>query len=530
MAFGTPGTRIAGGKFSPHFDEYFVITESEFNEQNCENNKYQAFLKIAAENDIIQKRLGLKNDSNQKRGIRVLPRATNHFTPNKTVTEVIKETKKQHDIGDSGRIPVPTVFVSLSRLFPIGETRLSEKNISKNNEIVKDGVIDKYVEWYNRVLPNSINKDKYSSSNVKKIKKIVNTNGRLHVKLVDSDTKTQSVGEDNLGAIISALVDFYFLKEKQGNAYNGGIICIDEIDASLHPSAQIRLFELLDELSNTLRLQIFITTHSMTLLEKIIKMQNKDNKMYSLVYILDPRIPRIKNNISSIEDIKSDMFDENSYYKPIIKIYCEDEETKFIFEQLIRIINKDKNFNLPEYKIFPMYLGHTQLENLRNFDTYFESVIMLVDGDSRKEQGKNVLNKYLNNDIIGLNSKKLKENTLALPTFLAPESYFYFILSEILNDTVFWQQLERLNLHSNYTSYNLSTILNKVKLDEEGNIQNDKLKEVFCRNTLSRIKNFIDETQALAYYYEKKPEKLERFKSDVKRIFCIVEKKVKANL
>ena len=43
----------------------------------------------------------------------------------------------------------------------------------------------------------------------------------------------------------------------------------------------------------------------------------------------------------------------------------------------------------------------------------------------------------------------------------------------------FWQQLERLNLHSNYTSYNLSTILNKVKLDEEGNIQNDKLKEVF---------------------------------------------------
>ena len=74
---------------------------------------------------ILYKRLGLKNDSNQKRGIRVLPRATNHFTPNKTVTEVIKETKKQHDIGDSGRIPVPTVFVSLSRLFPIGETRLS---------------------------------------------------------------------------------------------------------------------------------------------------------------------------------------------------------------------------------------------------------------------------------------------------------------------------------------------------------------------------------------------------------------------
>ena len=56
--------------------------------------------------------------------------------------------------------------------------------------------------------------------------------------------ETQSVGQDNIGYIVSALVDFYLHKKRTEN-YNGGILCIDEIDASLHPNAQLRLFDLL---------------------------------------------------------------------------------------------------------------------------------------------------------------------------------------------------------------------------------------------------------------------------------------------
>lgn len=341
MAFGKTGSRIAGGNFFPHFDEYFIVTEDEYNKQT--SNKYEAYLKISADDGVVQKRLSLKNDINQGRGIRVLPRSTNYFTKYKTSTEVSKQTKKKFNIGDSGRVPVPTIFISLSRLFPMGETELDEKLINNNNEIIKDGVIDKYVEWYNRVLPLSIDVDKYKTSN---IKKVVNANGRIHVELVDSDARTESVGEDNLGTIISALVDFFYLREKQQSEYIGGIVCIDEVDASLHPSAQIRLFELLEELSEELNLQIFMTTHSMTMLDKIIKKQNRDSENFKLVYILDPRIPRIKDNINSIEDIKADMYDENSYFKPIIKVYCEDIETEFIFNQLIKILNHEENFVL----------------------------------------------------------------------------------------------------------------------------------------------------------------------------------------
>lgn len=525
MAFGKSGTRIAGGNFFPHFDEYFIITEDEYNQQT--KNKYEAYLKISAEDGIVQKRLGLKNDTDQGRGIRVLPRSTNYFTKNKTSSEVIKETKDSYNIGDSGRVPVPTIFISLSRLFPMGETELDEKSIKGNNEIIKYGVIDKYIEWYNKVLPLSIDTDKYKASS---IKKVVNANGRIHVELVNSDAKTESVGEDNLGTIISALVDFFYLREKQQSGYIGGIICIDEVDASLHPSAQIRLFNLLKELSEDLQLQILMTTHSMTILERIIKEQNKDSEQFKLVYILDPRIPRIKDNIRSIDNIKADMFNEDSYYDPPIKVYCEDEETKFIFEQLIKILNREEDFALPEYEIFSMSLGHNQLENLRDFDKYFESVVMLVDGDSKKNQNENALNKYLNGDIKGLNSRKLKSNVLALPTFLAPESYYYYIMTKILNDNKFWQDLSNYDLRNDYTSHRLEVLLKEVKLDSINNINNEDLKKVFSGDNLKRIRSFIDEAQVLRYYYRENPQELNDFKDNVKKVFDIVENKVKANL
>ncbi len=525
MAFGTSGTRIAGGRLFPHFDEYFVITEDEFNKQ--QKNKYLAYLKIEADEGYIQKRLGLKDDSDQGRGVRVLPRATNYFSSQIILDDVIKETKVKYNIGDSGRVPVPTIFISLSRLFPMGEATLEEQALRDSNEIIRKGIIDKYIEWYNEVLPNSIDAKTCITS---KIKKNVNSNGRLHVELVDSNARTQSVGEDNLGAIISALVDIYYLKESMGTEYNGAILCIDEIDASLHPSAQLKLFDLLDKVSQDLSIQVFITSHSITLLEKIIKKQNRDNSKYRLVYLLDPRIPRVKQNISSIEDIKSDMFDDNNYYKPIIKVYCEDKETEFIFEQLIKILRHHEGFKLPEYKIFPMSLGHTQLENLRNFDIHFESVVMLVDGDSKREQGKNILNMYLKEDTKGLNPKKLKENVLCLPTFLAPESFFYYILSSIIDDVNFWQQLEMLKLPRDYTSYNLKNFLDKVKLDDDNNISNDELKKVFKGDLLKLIKEFIDDTQLLSYYYDQNTEEILEFKDSLKSVFDLVEKRVKSNL
>lgn len=527
MMFGTSGTRIAKGNFIPQFDEYFIITEDEYlNQDQAEDSKYKAYIKVETdEGGLIQKRIGLKNDSSMERGIRVLPRSTNYYTPDKTVREVTKNVKSKYDIGDSSKIPVPAIFISLSRLFPMGETDIEESNITNSNKLVTDKIIDQYISYYNRVLPGSIS-ESYSVQS--KIKKDVNRNGRLFVELKNSNARTQSIGEDNLGSIISALADFYYLKKKSSSEYNGGILFIDEVDASLHPSAQNELFNLLDELSDELNLQIFLTTHSMTILEKIIKKQNKDPQAYKLNYILDPNIPRLKNNIVSINDIKADLYEMNSFYVPEVKVYCEDKETKFIFEQLIKVLNKNDSFKLPYYEIFNLSLGHTQLEGLREFDDYFKKVVILVDGDAKGKGDKNLLVNYINGDIQGLNSKDLADNVLSLPTFLAPESYYYYILNSIKDDRKFWTKLDEFNLNSDYTSKRIIDILEKVKSDENGYISNKNIKKVFDDETKRYIEAFIEETQVFNYYYSVNIVELETFKEKTLKVFNIVDTRMKA--
>lgn len=527
MMFGTSGTRIAKGNFIPQFDEYFIITEDEYlNQDQAEDSKYKAYIKVETdEGGLIQKRIGLKNDSSMGRGIRVLPRSTNYYTPDKTVREVTKNVKSKYDIGDSSKIPVPAIFISLSRLFPMGETDIEELNITNSNKLVTDKIIDQYISYYNRVLPGSIS-ESYSVQS--KIKKDVNRNGRLFVELKNSNARTQSIGEDNLGSIISALADFYYLKKKSSSEYNGGILFIDEVDASLHPSAQNELFNLLDELSDELNLQIFLTTHSMTILEKIIKKQNKDPQAYKLNYILDPNIPRLKKNIVSINDIKADLYEMNSFYAPKIKVYCEDKETKFIFEQLIKVMNKSDSFKLPYYEIYNLSLGHTQLEGLRKFDDYFERVVILVDGDAKGKGNKNLLMNYINKDVQGLNSKDLADNVLSLPTFLAPESYYYYILNSIKDDRKFWTKLDEFNLNSDYTSKRIIDILDKVKSDEDGYISNENIKKVFDDQTKRYIKAFIEDTQVFNYFYSVNIVELENFREKTIQVFNIIDTRMKA--
>lgn len=67
-----------------------------------------------------------------------------------------------------------------------------------------------------------------------------------------------SAGQDNIGQIISALISFKRLQKELGNRYKGGILLIDELDASLYPAAQIKLVDVLHKKSLELNLQVFL--------------------------------------------------------------------------------------------------------------------------------------------------------------------------------------------------------------------------------------------------------------------------------
>lgn len=70
-----------------------------------------------------------------------------------------------------------------------------------------------------------------------------------------------------------------------GEEYRGGLLLIDELDVTLFPSSQVRLFDLLKERAAAQRVQVVFTTHSMTLLEKAVKETQGKNDAVKVLYL-----------------------------------------------------------------------------------------------------------------------------------------------------------------------------------------------------------------------------------------------------
>lgn len=508
--FGLQKRRINSGNFQPEFNDFFTIPQDE-------NYKdYRTHIKVVdseSKDSFIQKRHAYKNDTKGNRGIRIIPRISNYFTPHKTITTLKKEVQNNFNIGADGRVPVPTIFLSLARLYPVGETQLTGTSIRSNNKLHQTQAINNYIKWYNFVLPNSIS---HNESNAKFVTKNINDSDALFVNLDKGNESTQSVGQDNLGSIISALTDFYVLKNDNDFNYVGGILCIDEIDSSLHPSAQLRLFNLLTELTKDLNLQIFITTHSLTILKEIIKNRNKNKEDFQLAYFKDPYEPR-QSRITNYNELKADLFDEVSNVRPSVKIYCEDEMTKFILDELSKVFKKEfpeKFTKLPTLEIIPVFLGCAQLKELPNQDSHFKKVLILLDGEA-KTNSKYLLKEYIKKESLKhISDIDLPYNVLTLPTYLAPESYLYYIINQIFynNDDfgLFWRNLENIEEARLYTkSRILTNILNKI--DSSTVEKNDTIK----RNVNEAdLKDFISKSQILSEFYSN-----DNHRADLKKFF-----------
>ena len=170
--------------------------------------------------------------------------------------------------GD-GNFNMKTNYVNLQRLFPIINTQAKETEIQ---------LTDKDKGFLAMAYQQIIQKTEYSKSSTVQEKTLKRT---LSPKDSYYDYNSISSGEDNLGAILLRLLSFKKLIDDQ-NKQNmlQGILCIDEIEASLHPSAVINLFEFLLKFSKKNNIQIVFTTHSLHLmqycLDKYIKSNNND--------------------------------------------------------------------------------------------------------------------------------------------------------------------------------------------------------------------------------------------------------------
>lgn len=165
-----------------------------------------------------------------------------------------------HKLGE-GNFPHPVIYLGLNRLWPLAET----KKCTFTGDALSKKDNDWYVQKYNEILCLDEHGNGAKFMDTPEKRKFVTPES------TDYDGESCSAGQDNLGQLLTAILSFRSLKKDLGTKYRGGMLLIDELDATLHAFAQDKLLELLCEVSEELGLQVIATTHSLWLLKKAFK-------------------------------------------------------------------------------------------------------------------------------------------------------------------------------------------------------------------------------------------------------------------
>ena len=527
---------VLGSNFQPEFNEFFNIDPSE------DYNNYELYIEYTCEGKYaLGKKLTFKDDTSTNRGIRIIPRTTNYFSRIKQ-GDAENAAKNDYGVGGAARVGIPTIYLSLSRLYPLGENRekVKVKKIRSNNVLNRVDVREKFKTWYNTVIPNAIKDDE----TVKVIEKKACPRESMHMNINNTPTLSQSIGQDNVGNIISALVDIYLLSLKP--EYAGALLCIDEIDVSLHPDTQINMLNLLDYLSDKYNIQIVVSSHSLTFIKELLKKEHMNSDSYKIAYIKNPMAPYVSGQ-KSYDLLKADMFGNLNFMKPKVRTYFEDKVGQTLFDifmdayrDIYADIAKDpegqilrnapdnyKNLNssilevkeindIREYlNEIPVGLGCEELLKLNTADKFFNRVIIVLDGDSRlknsnqKPKIKDFLDKEYVPEIELSDGKKEKLNTRQhdtnvcfFPDYFAPESFLYSIIYKLCKDPIiysdFWKSVDMQEETALFTTDKVKNLF--ARLPEDFN--NDNLKDIFKEvDSGSEVWKFVLKTEMVKYYF-----------------------------
>lgn len=317
----------------------------------------------------------------------------------------------------------PVIYLGLSRLFPIGE---SKDTTLLAHKVIFETIADRewFIKEYTYILSLDIDVSSVNNISIGETDKKVG----IGINTIKYDYLTNSSGQDNLGQILLSILSLKKLKEKLGDEWKGALLLIDEIDTTLHPSAQIRLCNLLIRMAREHSIQVVITTHSISILEDIsykIK-YNKNNSDYNnieLYYLTTAnRKLEIKRN-PAIHEIKNDLLvtsivtNQNK-----IKLYTEDPEARWFLKHLI-----------PDYlkylDILEAHLGAEQIMSFYSADiSYFANNMIILDGDKIHE---NILKK------VKMHIEKFN-NVIMLPGEKRPEQVIYEYISSLNPEHPIW--------------------------------------------------------------------------------------------
>lgn len=328
--------------------------------------------------------------------------------------------KGSRDKGD-GYIQFPTIFLSLKRLVPLAE----ENSVKTDDTLLTPTEVEKFKELHNKIL--------ISNTKITSTTGISSTNKQsVGVSTSLYDWNQNSMGQDNLAKILLALFSFKRLKDKY-SSYQGGILAIDELDATMYPASQVELLKVLRKYASDLNLQIIFTTHSISLLKvvdelcKEVKQRSETSNQIRMIYL-----KRSDENVLIKRDVDFNgiVLDLNvtaiapRRNKNKITVYVEDKETELFVKAILKTRSnclKFVNATLPCSMLIEM------VSKAVPAFCYPYSIIFL-DGDVRKHNAD--MRKLAN-----------AQNVLLLPGNESPERLLARFLFNISDSDALWGSL-----------------------------------------------------------------------------------------
>lgn len=232
------------------------------------------------------------------------------------------------------KVTWPTLYLGLGRLYPIGESDHVEETrlAGKLSDVEKHFILDNMVS----ILSSNEQPNDFTAASIAETRK----KKAIGLNTDNYDYLCNSAGQDSLGQILIAVLSFKRLKEQLGDQWHGGLLLIDELDATLHPLAQNKLVKFLYDQAQNIGMQVVFTTHSLGLLDYLCKRTEYNSDIgvnnYEVTYIKNANGPIEVNQNPPFEVIFNDLM---ATYEALdsrkLSVFSEDEESRFFIQKLL---------------------------------------------------------------------------------------------------------------------------------------------------------------------------------------------------
>ncbi|WP_285160014.1 ATP-dependent nuclease [Klebsiella oxytoca] len=403
------------------------------------------------------------------------------------VRPVVRGNKIEGVSNTSRNITHPVIYLSLARLQPI--TTRKEYSV-RNEEYIRNNS-DYFKGLNNKILIKTTSTLITATSG--SIKSVVG-----HANYYDQDSV--SVGEDNVGQILQALLSFKKLKEEYKN-YHGGILLIDEADAGLFPAAQLEFIKLLTRITKELNLQVVMTSHSPTMIEEVYKL-SKASKDYRTIYLTDTygKI-KVKNDLSWPQiyaDLHVDTVKVKDDYFPKVNVYFEDLQGFDLYNAIItkstlkKIIHPLKDINISCSDLISLVK--------RKIPEFSAKSIIVLDADVKEDKNYKDIQK--------------QKNVILLPSSLPPDQLLFEFLCNLEPDDAYWEN---------------DTGFTKAVFERAASDIYNKLNITVTPGVKVNLQNYIDQFRNRPEYQKGQVREMFKQFSKKEKILEVVDGKVSIN-